>query len=55
MEITVSQDDRVRRIIQDPVGYFAEARARATREVKAEMERERQSETRRAAKKTAGH
>ncbi len=45
MEFTVSQDDRVRRIIQDPARYFAEARARATRDVKAEMERERRNES----------
>lgn len=41
----VSNDDRVRRIITDPVGYFAEARARAKSQVRAEMAREAQGRT----------
>lgn len=43
------RDDRVDRILRDPSGYFANARAKARTEVKREMAREQKRNRRRAA------
>lgn len=36
-------DERIERALEDPKRYFAEARARAEQEIRAEMSRERKS------------